>query len=82
MAASLFYLFSTKICFQQLTPGGMTQPADCFFLDLPDPFTGQPELFTDLFKCHFLATYSEEKADNVAFPFGKGGQRTADLLGQ
>ncbi len=53
----------------------MPQPSDSFLLDLPYPFTGQTEFFSDLLQSHFLHTYSEEQLDNVSLALGKRGQR-------
>ena len=57
----------------------MSQPSDCFFLNLANSFTGKTEFFTNLFKCHLLATYTEEESDYVPFPFSKSGKRPVDL---
>ena len=51
----------------------MSQPADGFFFDLPDPFPGKIKFLSDFFQCHFLNTDTKEEFDDVSFSFSKGG---------
>ena len=48
------------------------QFGDRFVLDLPYPFPGQAEFFTDIFKAHrMIDSYTEEITDHFFLAFGK-----------
>jgi hypothetical protein len=52
----------------------MSQSPDCFFFDLPNSFSGQAEVLSDLFEGHFGAGDAEKHADDICFPFGECGK--------
>ena len=55
-----------QISFQNPAAGSLLESLDGFFFDLPHPFSGQVELFTNFLKCHgVLASQSEIEPDNI-----------------
>ena len=73
----------TEIGFEDLAPGGMLQPLNSFFLNLPDAFTGQVELLANLLESmRVLAVQSEIQLNDGSLTMGQGRQGPFNLLSQ
>ena len=72
-AGNIVKMGLTQVAFKDFAPGGVFQPFDGFFLDLPYPFTGQVKLFPDLFQgMGMFSVEPEIQPDDAGFPVGKG----------